>query len=115
MRKQAWTITKLAIKWRYLSYRLAMRAKKNPDNVGASSVDFLMYSGYTYMAFMWAQMSFAAHKQLAAGEGDKNFLESKLHSAEFFFERILPRADAHAKTLSANLESLMAMPTSYFE
>jgi len=115
MRKQAWTITKLAIKWRYLAYRLAMRAKKNPDNVGASSVDFLMYSGYTYMAFMWAQMSFAAHKQLAAGEGDKNFLESKLHSAEFFFERILPRADAHAKTLSANLESLMAMPTSYFE
>ena len=115
MRKQAWTITKLAIKWRYLSYRLAMRAKKNPDNVGASSVDFLMYSGYTYMAFMWAQMSFAAHKQLAAGTGDKNFLESKLYSAEFFFERILPRADAHAKTLSANLESLMAMPTSYFE
>ena len=115
MRKQAWTITKLAIKWRYLAYRMAMRAKKNPDNVGASSVDFLMYSGYAYMAFMWAQMSFAAHKQLAAGEGDKNFLESKLHSAEFFFERILPRADAHAKTLSANLESLMAMPTSYFE
>ncbi|MBT6593001.1 MAG: acyl-CoA dehydrogenase [Porticoccaceae bacterium] len=115
MRKQAWTVAKLAIKWRYLAYRIAMRAKKNPDNVGASSVDFLMYSGYAYMGFMWAKMSFAAHKQLAAGGGDKNFLESKLHSAEFFFERILPRADAHAKTLSANLESLMAMPTSYFE
>mgnify|MGYP003957045739 FL=1 len=115
MRKQAWTVAKLAIKWRYLAYRMAMRAKKNPDNVGASSVDFLMYSGYAYMGFMWAKMSFAAHKQLAAGGGDKNFLESKLHSAEFFFERILPRADAHAKTLSANLESLMAMPTSYFE
>ncbi len=115
MRKQAWTITKLALKWRYLAYRMAMRAKKNPDNVGASSVDFLMFSGYAYMAFMWAQMSAAAHRQLAAGEGDKNFLEAKLHSAEFFFERILPRADAHAKTLSANIESLMAMPTSYFE
>ena len=115
MRKQAWTITKLALKWRYLAYRMAMRAKKNPDNVGASSVDFLMFSGYAYMAFMWAQMSAVAHKQLAAGEGDKNFLEAKLHSAEFFFERILPRADAHAKTLSANIESLMAMPTSYFE
>ncbi|MDB4427072.1 acyl-CoA dehydrogenase C-terminal domain-containing protein [Porticoccaceae bacterium] len=115
MRKQAWTVAKLAIKWRYLAYRMAMRAKKNPDNVGASSVDLLMYSGYAYMGFMWAKMSFAAHKQLAAGGGDKNFLESKLHSAEFFFERILPRADAHAKTLSANLESLMAMPTSYFE
>ena len=58
MRKQAWTITKLAIKWRYLAYRMAMRAKKNPDNVGASSVDFLMYSGYAYMAFMWAKDEF---------------------------------------------------------
>ena len=58
MRKQAWTITKLAIKWRYLAYRMAMRAKKNPDNVGASSVDFLMYSGYAYMAFMWATDEF---------------------------------------------------------
>ena len=115
MRKRAWTITKLALKWRYLGYRMAMRAKKNPDAVGASSVDFMMYSGYAYMAFMWAQMSAAAHRQLAAGEGDRAFLEAKLHSAEFFFERILPRADMHAKTLGANLESLMSMPNSYFE
>ena len=60
-------------------------------------------------------MSAAAHRQLAAGEGDRAFLEAKLHSAEFFFERILPRADMHAKTLGANLESLMSMPNSYFE
>ncbi|MFT5074327.1 MAG: hypothetical protein ACI8YB_001778, partial [Patiriisocius sp.] len=41
--------------------------------------------------------------------------ESKLHTAEFFFQRILPRADAHAKTMGASVESLMAMPTSYFD
>ena len=85
MRKQAWTVTKLAIQWRYLGYKLAMRAKKNADNVGAASVDFLMFSGYAYMAFMFAQMSAVAHKQLQAGEGDKVFLQNKLHTAEFFF------------------------------
>ena len=74
MRKQAWTITKLAIKWRYLAIAWPCERKRTQINVGASSVDFLMYSGYAYMAFMWAQMSFAAHKQLAAGEGDQNFL-----------------------------------------
>ena len=115
MRKQAWAVTKLALKWRYLGFRLGMRGKKNPDNVGAASVDFLMFSGYAYMAFMWLQMSAAAHRQLQAGEGDKQFLEAKLHTAEFFFARILPRADAHAKTMGANVDSVMGMPTSYFE
>ena len=67
------------------------------------------------MAFMWAQMSAVATNKLLAGEGDKAFLESKLHTAEFFFQRILPRADAHAKTMGASVESLMAMPTSYFD
>lgn len=115
MRKQAWAVTKLAIKWRVMGYRLAMGAKRNPDSVGAASVDFLMFSGYAFMAFMWAQMSGAATRQLAAGEGDAEFLQSKLHTTEFFFQRILPRAAAHAKTMGANTESVMAMPTSYFD
>jgi hypothetical protein len=115
MRKQAWTVTKLAIQWRYLGYKLAMRAKKNADNVGAASVDFLMFSGYAYMAFMFAQMSAVAHKQLQAGEGDKVFLQNKLHTAEFFFERILPRVKTHAKTMGASIDSVMGMPTGYFE
>ena len=115
LRKQAWKVTKLALKWRYLGLRLGMRAKNNPDHVGAASVDFLMFSGYAYMAFMWLQMSAAAHNQLQSVEGDKKFFEDKLHTAGFFFERILPRADAHAKTMSASIESVMGMPTKYFE
>jgi len=114
-RKQAWTVAKLAVKWRLLGYRLAMQGKKNPDAVGAGSVDFLMFSGYAYMAFMWAKMSSVAQAQLDAGEGDSKFLQEKLHTAEFFFERMLPQADVHAKTIGANLGSVMAMPTDYFD
>lgn len=115
LRRQAWAVTKLALKWRYLGYRLAMRAKKNADNVGAASVDFMMFSGYAYMAFMWLQMSAAAEKQLQAGEGEKQFLEEKLQTAAFFFARILPRAGAHVKSMSSNVDSVMGMSTSYFE
>ncbi len=114
-RKQAWTVAKLAVKWRLLGYRLAMQGKKNPDAVGAGSVDFLMFSGYAYMAFMWAKMSSVAQAQLDAGEGDSKFLQEKMHTAEFFFERMLPQADVHAKTIGANLGSVMAMPTDYFD
>ena len=114
-RKQAWTLTKLALKWRFLGYRLAMQGKKNPDAVGAGSVDFLMFSGYAFMAFMWAKMSTVASAQIKAGEGDRKFLEEKLHTAAFFFERMLPQADVHAKTIGASLDSVMAMPVDYFD
>ena len=115
MRKQAWAIAKLAIKWRYLGFRLALQAKRQPDAVGAGSVDFLMFSGYAFMAFIWGMMSAAAEKKLAAGEGDSTLYSEKLHTAEFFFERMLPQAQVHAAAISASLSSLMGMPNSYFE
>jgi hypothetical protein len=115
VRHQAWQVAKLAIRWRLLAYRLGAGAKKNPDSVGAGSVDFLMFSGYAYMAYMFARMSSVAAEKLRAGEGDTQFLTDKLHTAEFFFQRILPRADTHAKTMKASTGSVMAMPTEYFD
>jgi len=115
VRNQAWQVAKLAIRWRLLAYRLGAGAKKNPDSVGAGSVDFLMFSGYAYMAYMFARMSSVAAAKLKAGEGDTQFLTDKLHTAEFFFQRILPRADTHAKTMKASTASVMAMPIEYFD
>ena len=115
LRKQAWTVVKLAFKWRYLGFRIGMQAKRNRDAIGASSVDYLMFSGYAYMAFMWLMMAVQAQKKLDQEEGDSQFFQDKLHSAKFFFERFLPQASTHAKTIRANLESVMAMPTDYFD
>ncbi|MDB2394561.1 acyl-CoA dehydrogenase C-terminal domain-containing protein [Porticoccaceae bacterium] len=115
VRNQAWQVAKLAMRWRFLAYKLGAGAKKRPDSVGAGSVDFLMFSGYAYMAYMFARMSKVAAAQLVAGEGDSVFLQEKLHTATFFFDRILPRADMHAKTMKASTDSVMAMPTEYFD
>ena len=115
VRNQAWQVAKLAMRWRFLAYKLGAGAKKRPDSVGAGSVDFLMFSGYAYMAYMFARMSKVATAQLAAGEGDSVFLQEKLHTATFFFDRILPRADMHANTMKASADSVMAMPTEYFD
>ena len=98
-----------------MGYRLAAAGKKNPDSVGAASVDFLMFSGYAYMAFMFAKMSAVATQQLKKGEGDAQFLKDKLQTANFFFERLLPRADLHASTIKASTGSVMDMPTEYFD
>jgi len=115
VRQQAWKVAKLAIRWRLLALKLGAGAKKNPDSVGAGSVDFLMFSGYAYMAYMFARMSSIASLQLSQGIGDEKFLQEKLHTATFFFERLLPRADVHEKTVKADVASLMGMPTEYFD
>ena len=114
MRKYAWKTLKMSLKWQYLAFRLAVQAKKNRDSIGAGSVDFLMFSGYAFMAHMWMMMAAAAEAKLESGDGDKQFLTDKLHTAEFFFERYLPQSKVHAITISANLGSLMSMPADYF-
>ena len=114
MWKKCFTLFRLAFKWRYLALRVGIRARKNPDCVGAASNDFLMFSGYVFMAFMWAKMKYVAHQKLANEEGDIEFMKAKIHSADFYFSRLLPAADAHACQLMAPASTLMAMPESDF-
>jgi len=115
LRKYAWLTVKMAVKWRYLAFRTALQAKKNRDAIGAGSVDFLMFSGYAFMAYMWLMMAAKAEAKLESGEGDSQFFRDKLHTAEFFFERYLPQSKVHAKTITSNLDSLMGMPSDYFD
>ena len=107
-------LASLSIRWRYLAIRIGLRAKRDADYVGAASVDFLMYSGYVYMAYMWSKMSLEAHKKLSLCQGNRQFLQAKLHTSDFFFARVLPMADSHSRSLMACTGSLMNMPESSF-
>ena len=39
-------------------------AASNPDEIGAASVDYLMYSGYVTVAYFWLKMAVKAQEQL---------------------------------------------------
>ena len=67
----------------------------DPDELGAASVDFLMYSGYVTLAHFWARMALEAQRQ-SDGAADA-FLDGKLATARFYFSRILPRAEAQRR------------------
>ena len=104
----------MGVLWRYLAYKVGYATKKNRDEAGGASVDFLMFSGYLYMAYMFLKMvrvslDASEKKDLAA-----DFTKHKLHTSQFFFDKILPRADMHAKAISAGSNSLMEMPVEYF-
>lgn len=109
-----WTLFRYVTSWQQYTLRIALKARKNPDEVGAASFDYLMYSGYITMGYFWALMAQKAHEKLATGEGDAEFLKAKIQTAEFYFERLLPRAKGHAEAMMAGTKSVLQMETDHF-
>ena len=70
---------------------LMQNGMKNPDNAGAASTDYMHLFGLVALGYMWAQMAKSAQAKLAEGaNGDGSFYETKLVTAKFFMERIMP-------------------------
>ena len=98
-------VTHYSKEWPQLTMQLGGKAMKNPDEVGAASVDYLMYSGYVSLAYFWAKMAIVSQKLLdgkqQAGDNllDEGFLKDKIANATFYFERILPRANTHKQSM----------------
>jgi len=114
--KMARTIAKRAIQWNVLTTRIMLRAAKDRDLVSSASVDYLMYSGYVMMAYFWAQQALRASELLANGQGKEpaEFYKAKIQTAEFYFERLLPRADAHRVGALAPTSAVMQMDNEHF-
>ena len=82
---------------------------KDREEVGAASVDYLMYSGYACLAYFWADMARLAAEKLAAGTTEEAFYTAKLQTARFYFQRILPRTRTHVATMLSGAGNLMDM------
>ncbi|MBM6551784.1 acyl-CoA dehydrogenase C-terminal domain-containing protein [Marinomonas ostreistagni] len=100
--------------WGEITMQVGMKAMKDREEVGAASVDYCMYSGYVTLAYFWARMAVVAQQKLEQGDADAAFYQAKLHTAAFYFERILPRTKGHAQMVLAGAESLMAMDEAQF-
>jgi len=61
-------------------------------------------------------MAHTAHDKLAnlGPDDDAAFYESKLATADFYFERLLPRTKAHKDAMLASTKSVMGMPADNF-
>ena len=100
--------------WGDLTMKVGMTAMKNREEVGAASVDYLMYSGYAVFAYLWARMAKIAQDKLAEGTGEELFYNAKLQTARFYFARMLPRTKTHAVTMLAGADTLLDMPEEAF-
>lgn len=107
-------LMRLQDEWRELSRLVAFRAESNPDEIGAASVDYLMYSGYLLMAYWWARAASVASKHLEESAQEGSFYRAKMATAEFYFARILPRTYMHAAAIRSGADNLMSLADSDF-
>ncbi|HBD12264.1 MAG TPA: acyl-CoA dehydrogenase [Porticoccaceae bacterium] len=107
-------IAQLVGEWEQLTQDIGARALQDPAEVGAASFDYMMYSGYIVLAYLWLRAAEVAEAKLAAGSPEKDFYQAKLETARFYFDRILPRTKTLAATIASGAESLMTMDATRF-
>ena len=99
-----------AKEWGELTRDIGQRATQNPEEMGAAAWDYLFYSGYVALAYLWARSVAAAD----ASSRPESFRQAKRHTARFYFERILPRTVAHRAAIRSGAANLMDMPDAQF-
>ncbi|MEN1641319.1 acyl-CoA dehydrogenase C-terminal domain-containing protein, partial [Pseudomonas aeruginosa] len=100
--------------WRQLTGQVLEACARDPQEIGATSVDFLQYSAYVLLAALWLQAAARAQEALDGGSGEGDFYRAKLRSADFYLRRILPRASMHREALLGGADCLMALPEEHF-
>ncbi|WP_432698120.1 acyl-CoA dehydrogenase [Marinobacterium sp. YM272] len=90
------------------------KGSQSPSAPGAVSVPFMMQMGYLCGAWVLSRMAQSAQQQLAAGEGDSDFLRAKVTTARFYCEHLLPRTEGLLQTVTGGSDSVMELPESQF-
>lgn len=98
--------------WQEMTSFITSNAMKNPDEVGAASVDYLMMSGYVILAYFWAQLHNSAENN--KGQLGTDFYNGKKKTAQFYFAKILPRCHALKATIMTGADPLMNIKESEF-
>ncbi len=107
-------LAELNKEWGDLTMKIGMAAMKNREEVGSASVDYLMYSGYVTLAYLWAKMAKVAQEALANGTSEEDYYKAKLATAKFYFARVLPRTKAHAASMLAGADTVMDLEEAHF-
>lgn len=100
--------------WGEITMQIGMKAMQNPDEVGAAAVDYLYYSGYVTLAYLWARMALVAQEKLATGTTETDFYKAKISTARFYFKKILPRTRAHVYVIATGVAPLFELDAEHF-
>ncbi|TDH38195.1 acyl-CoA dehydrogenase [Pseudohoeflea suaedae] len=93
---------------------LMQNGMKDPNNAGAASTDYMHLFGLVVLGYMWGLMAKAAQQKLADGADNAAFYETKLATARFFMERVMPETAMRKARIETGAETLMALDAEAF-
>ncbi len=101
-------------KWVALTGSVGAKAVANADEVGAASVDYLMYSGHMLLGYLWLRMADTAQQAIDSGSSEVNYYKSKIATARFYYERLFSRTYTLAANIEAGAAGLMEKDAAQF-
>ena len=87
--------------------QLSSRTLENPDSGSALSMPFLNMMGTLAGGVMMGRSALKANELLEFGEDNKEFLQSKINTAEFYSTHILVRVYSYEGTISGGDDSVL--------
>jgi len=71
------------------------KMENSKDDVSAACNDYLKVLGFVALGYSWLKVLDVSYRELSK---NKNFFEEKIETANFFFNRVLPRIESHYKS-----------------
>lgn len=91
-----------------LTFEIAQKAKQNPNEAGAASVEYLHIIGYVLYGYMWLRILQAAKTK------DADFYQSRLNTAAYYFSRVLVRTASLEQSVKAGADVLYLLDEAQF-
>jgi len=74
----------------------------------------MYFSGYATFAYLWTWMAQTAADEIEKGTTDAAFYQAKIKTAQFYFARILPRAQMHIEVINGGIDVIRQMQEEEF-
>ncbi len=96
------------------SLTVGARGFANPDEAGAAASDYLKLFAYVALGAMWLKMAKVAAEKLPTAGDKAGFYEAKLKTARFYFQKLMPQANALNLAIMAGAKPVMDFPAEAF-
>jgi alkylation response protein AidB-like acyl-CoA dehydrogenase len=81
------------------------KIENSKDDASAACNDYLKTLGFVSIAHAWIKVLEVSFKDY---EQNKDFYEDKIQTANFYFKRVLPRAESHFRTATSGSDYIMS-------
>jgi alkylation response protein AidB-like acyl-CoA dehydrogenase len=93
---------------------VASKGMADPEEAGAAATDYLRLFGLVALGFMWTRTAVIAVEKLSQSSEDAAFYKSKLTTARFYMERVLPQVGGLLAAIKSGKAAMMEMDEAAF-